>query len=454
MKFIKNLFSKNEVESKEEKTQQSVEKKAKKRTMPEVNGKELYRIEKQKRRARAEQERRENEKKIEAERKERLEQIKLEEEQIRLEREAKKANSNNDKVIEKVEKVKKEEVKEEKLDLFGYEVELLKHHMIVDVEILSADNANYYVRVVNNFQEAIMPKNETTTEFAINDTTKVVVYKLYAEEYYVSQKRVEQKLQAEALNEKFENNAVVTGTVVAYEEQFFTVKVEENVNAQVHQSKIDTNFVDESNAHDYLNKELSFLVTNKKINRNRLTIELNRRDLIKKELKEKFEQFQEGDRIVASTFEVNRGGFTFEYEGFAGFVPLSEVSHYFYKNSEQAFKDLEADLTNVEVVIIEKRTKRTPTLICSIKQTQQEPWSFISEHYHVGDELTRPIDQKKDYGLFFEIDAKIKGLLHKNEMSSALIEEFDNVTNGDTVSFIIKEIDLENQRIALTNIQE
>ncbi len=453
MKFIKNLFNKNEVEKKEE-FNEVVEPKEKKRTMPEVNGKELYRIEKEKRRAKAQEEREAKAKQEEIERKERLETIKLEEEEKRKEREAKKMATATKKTTKVETVVNHNQEEDNKLDLFGYEVELLKHHMIVDVEILSSDNSNYYVRVEGNYQEAIMPRSETTKDFTIGDTTTVVVYKYYAEEYYVSQKRVEQKAKLAELEEKYQKDQLVNGQVVAYKAPFFNVVLSDNQEAQVHQSKIDLVFVDGTNADNYINNNYDFIINSKKVVKNNLRLELNRSSLLKNQQNENFANYQINDRITIESVTPNRGGFKFTIDGIDGFIPLSEVSHYFYKDSNAAYTDLVNDLENFEAVIIEKREKNQPTLICSIKNTQQSPWEFIQENYHVGDELTREIEQKKDYGLFFEIDAKIKGLLHKNEMSSALLEEFDNVTTGDTVTFIIKEIDTENNRIALTNIQE
>ncbi len=453
MKFIKNLFNKKEVETKEE-VKAPVAKKEKKRTMPDVNGKELYRQEKEKRRAKAAEERKIKSEQEKIARQENIKRIKEEEEQKRLEREAKKAKQAEQKQEVKATKEKKVEVKEEKLDLFGYEVEMLKHHMVVDVEILNQDNTNYYVRVANNYQEAVLPKTETTKEFTNGETTKVIVYKFYAEEYYVSQKRVEQKELLTSLNEKFTTDSVVNGTITGYDNGFFAVELADKVKAEVHQSKVDIDFVDENNAEKYLNQNYDFKITKKKTVRNQLILELNRRDLIEAKRQEEFAAFNIGDRIKLTELTANRGGLTFIQHGFDCFIPLSEVSHYFYKNSNEALNDIEQDINELEAVIIEKRDQRQQTIICSIKQTQQSPWEFIAENYHVGDELTRDIDQKKDYGLFFEIDAHIKGLLHKNEMSSELLNEYDNVAIGDTVTFIIKDIDAENERIALTNIQE
>ncbi len=453
MKFIKNLFNKNEVENQEE-FNEVVEQKEKKRTMPEVNGKELYRLEKEKRRAKAQAEREAKEKQAEIERKERLEAIKLEEEEKRKEREAKKMAIAAKKTPKVETVVKSNQEEDNKLDLFGFEVELLKHHMIVDVEVLNIDNSNYYVRVEGNYQEAIMPRTETTKEFAIGDKTTVVVYKYYAEEYYVSQKRVEQKAKLAELEAKYQKDQLVNGQVVAYNAPFFKVVLTDGQEAQVHQSKIDLIFVDGTNSDNYINNHYDFVINNKKVVKNNLRLELNRSSLLKNKQEELFANYQINDRITIESVTPNRGGLKFMIDGIDGFIPLSEVSHYFYKDSNAAYEDLTTDLVNFEAVIIEKREKNQPTLICSIKKTQQSPWEFIQENYHEGDELTREIEQKKDYGLFFEIDAKIKGLLHKNEMSTALLEEFDNVTTGDTVTFIIKEIDTENNRIALTNIQE
>jgi len=185
MKILNKLFGNKE----EVKVEKIV--KPKKKTMPTVNGKEAYRIEKEKRKEQARltriKEEKELKEKQEAELKARIEQEKDE-----SAKRAEKALNTKKEVVKKVED--KKIVKEEKLDLFGFEVDLVKQGDIVEVEILEEERENYLVKIKSNFQEAKLPKAELgKNPVSIGETAKAIVWKFYAEEFYVSVRRFENK---------------------------------------------------------------------------------------------------------------------------------------------------------------------------------------------------------------------------------------------------------------------
>ena len=148
-------------------------------------------IEKEKRKEQARltriKEEKELKEKQEAELKARIEQEKVE-----SAKRAEKASNTKKEVIKKVED--KKVVKEEKLDLFGFEIDLVKQGDVVEVEVLEEERENYLVKIKSNFQEAKLPKAELGKDSVkIGDTVKVIVWKFYAEEFYVSVRRLENK---------------------------------------------------------------------------------------------------------------------------------------------------------------------------------------------------------------------------------------------------------------------
>ncbi len=452
MKLFKNIFKKEEDVQIDKNTEVNSAPKEKKRTMPEVNKKELYRIEKQKKREAAQKRRDEEAKKQEAMRQARLKDIHEREEAERKKRAKKHEELVEAKKNQKIEtkQVKTVEPKEEKLDLFGFELEFLDKGKEVEVEIKSEDNSNYYVQAVTTFQDAILPKIELNSTVTIGSKINVLVFKFYAENYYVSERRLLNQARAIAFAENYQVNDTVNGKVVNFKDPFFEIELKEG-HAQVHKSKIDVIFVDENNAPNYINQNYDFIIKRKRKSRYNTELELDREALLRSIVKEKFNEINVDDVHVVNEFSANKGGLEFDYNGFRGFVPLSEVSHYFFKNSQEALESIDEA---TKVVVIEKKEGRNNTVVCSIKKLHKAPWDIIEESYEVGDTITRDVIEKKDYGLLFEIEDNVRGLLHKNEMSNELATEFKNVCIGDSVTFILKDIDLENQRISLTNIEE
>lgn len=452
MNFIKNIFKNDNKKEVKEETTETVVKKEPKRTKPEVNGKELYRMEKAKKQEAARIKREEEAKKAEEERHAKLLAAKEEDARIQAEREAKKLEEA--KKAEETKKPKKEKQvvkkEEESLDLFGFEVKTLTHGMDVTVEIMQEDNTNFYVRAVDNFQDAVLPKEEVNSELTVGSKTMATVYKFYAEEFYVSERRYDNKQATAKVLETIEIGADLAGKVVSFKDPFFNIELEGDIKAICHKRNMDTSFV--RSGERFVGNDYTFRVTNKRVRNNRPEIEVDRRVIMNEIIKNVEEKINVDDIITISDLTPNKGGANFTYEGVRGFIPLSEISHNFFSNSESAIKSLPSNV-DAKINRIDKRNGDI-NIIASIKETVTPPWELIEDHYEQGDELTREVSKIKDYGLFFEIDADVYGLLHKNEMSSELLNEFDNVSVGDTVTFIIKQLDVENKKIALTNIIE
>ncbi len=452
MKLFKNLFGNKEETVTESTVQKPVEKKEPKRTMPEVNQKELYRQEKQKRREAAALKREEEAKIKEEERQVRLAEIREREAVAKAEQAAKRVEKTEQAPEVNSEKIPVEEKTEDKkVELFGYEFELLEKGQQINVEIMDEDNSNFFVRSTTNYQEAILPKIELDSEVKVGDEIKVLVFKYYAEEFYVSERRLNNKERSAKLDQSYQQNDQIEAKLVKYDEPFFIAELADGVSAKVYQANIDTKFVNADNAEEYLNQTYLFNVKKKIRKSHTIELELERKSIVEAEVAEKFNAIQIGDRFTVDTFTANKGGLEFDYNGFRGFIPLSEVSYFFFKNSNDALAHIDS---SKEVEVIELKDKRNKTVVCSIKICEKSPWEIIRDSYGSGDTITRDVIDKKDFGLIFEIEKNVNGLLHTSEMSDELVNEMENVTIGDTVTFMIKEIDTINQRIALTNIKE
>jgi small subunit ribosomal protein S1 len=91
-------------------------------------------------------------------------------------------------------------------------------------------------------------------------------------------------------------------------------------------------------------------------------------------------------------------------------------------------------------------------LSLSIKQAQDDPWKTVTERFKDGDKVTGKVVKLMDFGAFVEIAPGIEGLVHVSEMSygKRVNKPGDMVQVGDMVAAVIKQIDVDRQRISLS----
>ncbi|HEX2912832.1 MAG TPA: 30S ribosomal protein S1 [Chloroflexia bacterium] len=87
----------------------------------------------------------------------------------------------------------------------------------------------------------------------------------------------------------------------------------------------------------------------------------------------------------------------------------------------------------------------------SIKRTQPEPWSQVTEKYQVGEVVEATISQLSNFGAFARLEEGLEGLIHISELAEGRVERpSDIVKAGDKVKVRILRIDPENRRLALS----
>lgn len=132
--------------------------------------------------------------------------------------------------------------------------------------------------------------------------------------------------------------------------------------------------------------------------------------------------------------------------GADGLVHLSELSWSRVKHPEELLKV--GDAVNVYVLSVDEDKKR---IALSIKRTQPEPWSTVTDRYHIGQEVTGVITQLTAFGAFARLEDGIEGLVHISEMSDDRIQHpRDVLAEGDTIHARIIRIDPARKRIGLS----
>jgi predicted RNA-binding protein with RPS1 domain len=87
----------------------------------------------------------------------------------------------------------------------------------------------------------------------------------------------------------------------------------------------------------------------------------------------------------------------------------------------------------------------------SLKRTQPEPWSTITENYHLGQIVHGTITQLTTFGAFARLEDGIEGLIHVSELAEGRVAHPKNVVNvGDALDLKVIRIDPAKRRIGLS----
>ena len=217
-------------------------------------------------------------------------------------------------------------------------------------------------------------------------------------------------------------------------------------------SQVDIIFVEDP--ADYVGKTFDFLITT--FEENGRNIVISRRALLAREQEKARKAFYETlsiGNIMNGT--VTRmmpfGAFVKLSEGVEGMVHVSELSWSKTAKPETLVKV--ADVVQVKVINIEPDNKRGLLKIgLSMKQLHQDPWESAGEKFHEGQKILGTVTRCANFGAFVEVAAGIEGLVHISEMSykKRVLKPENEVSVGETVSVLIKEVDLEKRRLSLS----
>jgi small subunit ribosomal protein S1 len=217
-------------------------------------------------------------------------------------------------------------------------------------------------------------------------------------------------------------------------------------------SQIDINYVE--NPSDYVGQTFNFLITT--FEENGRNIVLSRRSLLAHEQEKARKEFYQ-TLAVGTTMDgtVTRimpyGAFVQLSLGVEGMVHISEMN--WSKSAKPESLVNVADTVRVKVIGIEPDQK--PGLLkisLSMKQLTEDPWNSAGEQFREGDKIQGTVTRCANFGAFVELSPGIEGLVHISEMSyeKRVLKPEDVVTSGETVSVMIKEVDLEKRRLSLS----
>jgi small subunit ribosomal protein S1 len=217
-------------------------------------------------------------------------------------------------------------------------------------------------------------------------------------------------------------------------------------------SQVDINFVEDPSG--FVGQTLEFLITT--LEEKGKNIVVSRRALLARQQEKSRKAFYENLR-VDSVLEgrVTRimpyGVFVKLSDGVEGMVHISELGWSKVAKPEDAVNI--GDTVQVKVIGIAPDKK--PGLLkisLSMKKLTEDPWDSADRHFREGDKILGKVTRCANFGAFVEVAPGIEGLVHISEMSytKRVLKPEDIVSAGQTVSVIIKKVDMEKRRLSLS----
>jgi small subunit ribosomal protein S1 len=216
-------------------------------------------------------------------------------------------------------------------------------------------------------------------------------------------------------------------------------------------SQIDLEYVE--NPADYIGESHRFLIT--QFEANGKNIVLSRRTLLAQELEISRKQFYASLKVgEVMDGKITRlmpyGAFVELAPGVEGMVHVSELSWSRMATPNEIVSP--GDMVAVKIIGAQHDDKANQLKIAlSVKQLSEDPWLSVDQRFHEGVKVKK-VSHCVPFGAFVELEPGIEGLVHISEMSfeKRITKPQEIVSEGETVSVLIKEIDLEKRRISLS----
>jgi small subunit ribosomal protein S1 len=141
------------------------------------------------------------------------------------------------------------------------------------------------------------------------------------------------------------------------------------------------------------------------------------------------------------------GAFVKLEPGIEGLVHISEMSWTRRVNHPSELVNI-GDEISVVILGVDKDGQQ---LSLGMKQTQENPWTRVAEHYPVDAIVEGKVRNLTNYGAFVELEEGIDGLLHVSDMSwtRKISHPNEMLEKGAAVRCKILSVDQERRRIAL-----
>jgi len=295
-------------------------------------------------------------------------------------------------------------------DLLGPEMKVNRGE-IISVKIVS-ENADGFLVDLGMKSDGIILKSEFAEtqipkELKTGAEVKVFIKRTFPK-IELSYREVMEKSAWDKIEENFKNKKNITGTILKTVKGGFIVDI--GVNAFLHISQVDSNFV--KDGEKYVGKTYEFAIT--EFNRDDKKISLSRRKLLEDEKlakkKSALDSLAEGQIIDGSVTRITNFGAFIDLGGIDGLLHIGELAWYKVKKVEDLLKV--GQIVRVQIVKVDKENEK---ISLSMKQLSANPWDSAGEKYLEGLILKGKVTSVTSYGAFVELEPGVEGLLHSSE---------------------------------------
>jgi small subunit ribosomal protein S1 len=249
------------------------------------------------------------------------------------------------------------------------------------------------------------------------------------------------------ISEKYPVGAIVEGKVVNLMDYGAFVELEGGVEGLIHVSEMFwTREVKHPSKILEIGKMVKVMVLDVNPEQKRISLGLKQTSPNPWEmLKQKYPEGTIVKGIIKNI--TNFGVFMGIEDGIDGLIHVSDISwKHRIKHPSEFYKkgqEIEAIVLNVDV--------ESEKFSLGIKQIEKNPWEEFNLKYSQGTIITGKVTNITEFGVFVEVEEGIEGLVHISELSQKRVKSCSELfAVGDTVSAVIKSIDMKSRKIRLS----
>ncbi len=247
------------------------------------------------------------------------------------------------------------------------------------------------------------------------------------------------------LNDAFENETLVTGTVIRRIKGGLIVDLGV-VQAFLPGSQVDVRPIQDFDV--YLDKEIELRIV--KFNEARKNIVVSHKIILEDSLKEQrealFEELEVGSILEGRVKNITDFGVFIDLGGIDGLLHITDLS-WGRVNHPSELIGMNDSIT-VKVIEYDEERKRVSL---GLKQLTPHPWDEVEVKYPIGQIVKGKVVSLTNYGCFIELEPGVEGLIHVSEISwtKHIKNPAEVYSMGDEVEAKVLFIDTSERKISL-----
>lgn len=196
------------------------------------------------------------------------------------------------------------------------------------------------------------------------------------------------------------------------------------------------------NPKDYINKGQEIDVEVIEINPNERRLRVSLRNLLSRPFDEFMKSYKIADVVEGEITSVTSFGAFVRLGGIEGLLHNEDAS--WDRNDKCKDKFSQGDKIKVKIIKIDEENQK---ISLSTKELSSSPVQEYAKIHKVGDIVKGIIRDIKDFGVFVELSKNVDALIHKEDISTSMLE---NLKIGNDIEAAIVFIDEKKNRIRLS----